>query len=106
MKNLIYLSLVFVLSACGTQTVKVLDASWVSMKNSSPPSPKDKLVKVGAVDDEYCVTAWSGSYGLMDEAVLQAEKKHNIDYIKYPAFTRRMGTACVQVSGEGYRVVQ
>jgi hypothetical protein len=69
-----------------------------------PPSSKDKLVKVINVAEEYCVKSWSGSYGMMDEAVKQAEAKNQIDYIKYPSFTQTQGTSCVQVSGEGYRV--
>lgn len=92
------------MTACASRTVKVLDATWVSMKNPMPPSTSAKLVKVGKVSEEYCLKAWSGSFGLMDEAVKQAESKNQIDYIKYPSFTKSEGSSCVQVSGEGYRV--
>lgn len=69
-----------------------------------PPSAEDKLTKVGNVSEEYCLKSWSGSFGLMDEAVKLAESKNQIDYIKFPSFTRTEGQSCVQVSGEGYRV--
>lgn len=94
----------WMLTACASRTVKLLDANWTSMKHSMPPSAKEKLVKVGNVNEEYCLKAWSGSFGLMDEAVKLAESKNQIDYIRYPSFTHTQGTSCVQVSGEGYRV--
>lgn len=100
-----YLFLItLMLSACASRTVKVLDATWTSMKHPMPPSSKEKLIKVNNVAEEYCLKAWSGSFGLMDEAVKQAEAKNQIDYIKYPSFTMTEGTSCVQVSGEGYRI--
>lgn len=99
------LGMCFMVSACASRTVKVLDASWVSMKHPMPPSVKDKVVKVGNIAEEFCLKAWNGSYGLMDEAVKQAESKNQIDYIKYPSFTKSEGLDCVQVSGEGYRVM-
>lgn len=105
-KYLIILSLGFLASACASRTVKIVDATWASMKNPMPPSSSDKLVKVANVAEEFCLKAWNGSYGLMDEAVKQAELKHQLDYIKYPSFTMSLGTSCVQVSGEGYRVTR
>lgn len=93
-----------VLNGCAARTVKVLDAPWVSMKNPGPPAAGAKLVRVGPVEEEYCVNSWSGSYGLMDEVTKQAEKKHGIDYVRSASFTKTEGTSCVQLSGEGYRV--
>src|SRR5437868_2646629 len=93
-------------SGCATRTVKLLDASWVSMKNNMPPSPKENLVRVSNVSEEFCMDSWSGSYGLMDEVVKKVEAKNQIDYIKYPSFTQSLGRSCVQVSGEGYRVAR
>lgn len=107
MKNLILvLFVMFSMSACSSKTVKLLDASWVSMKNTMPPSPKDNLVRVSAVSEEYCMESWSGTYGLMDEVVKKVEAKYQVDYIKYPSFTQTFGQHCVQVSGEGYRVAR
>jgi hypothetical protein len=94
------------LSGCANQTVKILDATWVSMKNSTPPGPTDKLTKVGPISEEYCLDKLSGSYGLMDEAVKKAEEKNKIDYIKYPSFTQTVGKSCVQVAGEGFRILR
>ncbi len=107
MKKLLILIAAFsFLSACAGRTVKLVDATWVSMKNSMPPSSTDKLVKVVNVAEEYCLNSWSGSFGLMDEAVKKAESKNQLDYIKYPSFTMTEGSQCVQVSGEGYRVTR
>lgn len=107
MRNLILMCLVMLsLSACASRTVKLLDANWTSMKHSMPPGPKDKLEKVSNISTEYCLESWSGSYGLMDEAVKKAEASYQIDYIKYPSFTQSIGKSCVQVSGEGYRVAR
>ena len=92
------------LNACAAHQVKVLDATWVSMKNPMPPTTKDKLVKVRAVSEEYCVRAWTGTFGLMDEVVKQAEANNQIDYVKYASFMRTEGTSCIQLSGEGYRL--
>ncbi|MBK9321604.1 MAG: hypothetical protein IPM97_01370 [Bdellovibrionaceae bacterium] len=107
MKNLILMMfLMLSLTACAGRSVKILDANWASMKHSMPPSPKDKLVAVTNVNMEYCMEAWSGSFGLMDEVVKKVELNYNIDYIKYPSFTQTQGRPCVQVSGEGYRVAR
>lgn len=107
MKNLTLAVLFLVgLSACGSRSVKVLDASWVSMKHSMPPAPSNKITRISKVDDEYCVDSWSGDFGLMDEVVKKVEHKYEIDYIKYPAFTQSVGKPCMRVSGEGYRVTR
>lgn len=105
MKNLIItLFVLLFVSACGSRQVKLLDATWVSMKNGMPPDPKDNLVRVNHVSEEYCMTSWSGSFGLMDEAVKKVESKYQVDYIKYPSFIQEYGTNCVTVSGEGYKI--
>ena len=106
MKNLIFiLGLCLMTGACAHRTVKVLDATWVSMRHSMPPSPKDKLEKVQNIYEEFCLNSWSGNFGMMDEVVKLAESKNKIDYIKFPSFTRTEGKSCVQVTGEGYRVI-
>lgn len=94
------------LCACATRTVKIVDATWASMKHSMPPSSQDKLINIGRISEEYCMKEWTGSYGLMDEVVKLAEGKNQIDYIKYPSFTQTEGKSCVQVSGEGYRLAK
>ncbi|MGZ5279746.1 MAG: hypothetical protein ACXWC9_07390 [Pseudobdellovibrionaceae bacterium] len=105
-KYLLILSIAVLSSACASRTIKIVDATWASMKNPMPPNSKEKLTKVANVAEEFCLSAWNGSYGLMDEAVKQAELKHQLDYIKYPSFTMSQGKSCVQVSGEGYRVTR
>ncbi len=105
-KLILLLALPLSLGACAARTVKVLDGSWTSMKHPMPPAPSEKLTRVSNVETEFCLSSWSGSFGLMDEAVKKAEAQYEIDYIKYPAFTQTIGQSCVQVSGEGYRIVK
>ena len=71
-----------------------------------PPSKNMKLSKVGDISEEYCLQYMSGTEGLMDEVIRKAETKNNIDYIKYPSFSKTDGHNCVQLSGEGYRLVK
>ena len=105
MKKLLWLA-VFCLVSCGSKQVKVLDATWTSMKHPMPPAPEQKLVRVANVETEYCVDSWTGTYGLMDEAVKKAERDYDIDYIKFPSFSQSMGKRCAQVTGEGFRMVR
>jgi len=104
MKKIILLSSLLLLSACAAKQVKILDAAWVSMKHSGPPENPKKLMKVAALEEQYCMSGWSGSFGLMDEAVKQAESKFTIDYIRNASFIQDIGRSCVTVNGEGYRV--
>lgn len=108
MKKLILITTISLsIFSCATHQEKVLDATWVSMKHSTPPSSKDKVVKVGPIQEEYCMDTWtSGTFGLMDEVVKKAEKERKIDYIKYPSFTHTVEKSCAQVTGEGYRLVE
>ena len=105
-KNILFGLCLLMAAGCASQKVKILDATWVSMKNSSPPGPEDKLKKVGPIQEEYCLNSFSGTFGLMDEAVKKAEETHHLDYIKFPAFTQTVGKSCVQVEGEGYRIIR
>jgi hypothetical protein len=108
MKTLNIILIAFVLSACAHSREKLLDANWVSMKNDMPPTKQTKLASIGQISEEYCFSSFKGrgSYGLMDEVVKQAEAKHGIDYIKSPSFSKSVGHQCVQVSGQGYRVIR
>lgn len=100
----IYLLLVgLIFSGCGARSVKVLDAPWVSMKHPGGPENPKKLVKVGPIEERYCMESWSGSYGLMDEVVKQAEQKYKVDYIADASFTEDRGRPCIDLVGEGYR---
>lgn len=95
--------LMTLLSACAGRNVRVLNASWTSMKHGSAPDTS-KLVRVANIDEEFCLDSWSGTFGLMDEAVKKAEAKHQLDYIKNPSFSITEGKACGQIVGEGYRI--
>lgn len=86
--------------AC-TSKQKVLDANWVSMKYSELPD-ESKLVSVAPIEAKYCMNSWSGTYGLMDEAIKKAESFYQIDFIKSPSFIQE-GEHCMTVYGEGYR---
>ena len=102
MKKVILLASFFLLNACATRTVKVLDAQWVSMKHAEPADPQ-KLTRVNSVDERYCMNSWSGSYGLMDEVVKQAEANGRLDYVKNASISQEVGRPCVTLVGEGYR---
>lgn len=108
MKNIIYLPIVCVaLSACVGRPVKILDGTWTSMRHQMPPTSDQKIMRISNIQIEYCVNAWSGSYGLMDEVVKKAESDYDIDYVKYPAFSQIIGKAnCIQLAGEGYKLVR
>lgn len=104
MRVLLFIWPILLLSACAGRSVKVLDTRWVSMKHSSPPGKQTKLKSVGNIEETYCQTSWSGgSFGLMDEVVKQAEKKHNLDYIRDASFSKQVGHQCVSVVGQGFR---
>lgn len=94
------------LAGCASQSVKVLDATWVSMKHAEPPTEAQKLVRQVAIQERYCQKSWNGSYGLMDEVVKQAEAKNQIDYIKHASFSEDRRHNCMDLTGEGYRIVQ
>ncbi len=105
MKKVILFSAFLFLNACASRSVKILDAQWVSMKHASAPDPA-KLTRVTSVDERYCMKSWSGSYGLMDEVVKQAEANGRIDYVKSASISQEVGHPCVTLVGEGYRFVQ
>ncbi len=105
MKKLILFSMCLLLNACASRSVKILDAQWVSMKNASAPDTK-KLTRVSSVDERYCMKSWSGSYGLMDEVVKQAETNGRLDYVKSASISQEVGQPCVTLVGEGYRYIQ
>ncbi len=98
------LIMILSLSACATRSVKVMDASWVSMKHARSPQNIAALKSVGTIEERFCQESWSGSYGLMDEVVKLAEKKHGIDYIRNASFTKEVGHQCATVVGEGFRI--
>jgi hypothetical protein len=103
MKSSVFVLLLISMVGCASKSVKVLDAPWTSMKHNGPPANPKTLARVGDIEERYCMESWSGSYGLMDEAVKQAEAKRNIDYIRNASFVRELGRPCVTVVGEGYR---
>ncbi len=102
--SLIALALLSV--SCGSQSVKVLDAQWVSMKHAQPPENINKLASTGRLNESYCFSSWTGSFGLMDEVVKQAENKYHLDYIRNASFSKDSGRSCVSVVGEGFRITR
>jgi len=101
MRSVIVLSLVMLSMAACSHRQKILDANWVSMKHADVPD-ESKLVRVAPVETTYCMTNWSGTFGLMDEVTKQAEAKFQLDYIKNPSFTRQ-DQNCMILTGEGFR---
>lgn len=106
MKQVIFVFIVLALSACAGRSVKVLDSKWASMKHSSPPAKTAALTSTGNFEETYCLSSWTGSFGLMDEVVKQAEQKYDIDYIKNASFSKATNSSCVSVVGEGVRILR
>lgn len=92
------------LSACGSKSVKVLDAPWISMKSSSPPQAPESLKKVGPISEKYCHNSFKGSghVGLIDEVLLQSERKNNLDHIGNVSIYQ-VNQTCVELTGIGYQ---
>ena len=103
MKNLIFVALLLGATSCAHK-VKVLDASAVSMTHDSI-APGQNLVEVGEVDSEFCPDAFSdsGSIGLLDEAIKNAQKKSGADWIMNASFWRDQ-KGCISVTGTGKKV--
>jgi len=106
MKKLILFFALLALNACATRSVKVVDAQWISMRHGSAPEKTKQLSYAGPVNERYCMNSWSGSYGLMDEVVKQAESNQRLDYIKNASISKEVGRDCVALIGEGYRITQ
>ena len=106
MKIIIMLMMALLISSCASR-VKILDASWLSMKNPDGPRKNQAMMKVSAVnEEEYCMKAWSGDFGLIDEVIKQVEKKYEADFIKNASITQTEGSTCVQLSGQAYRLAR
>lgn len=99
MKKYILCFLIF-LGACAAPKKKILDATWVSMRSSTPPVEAN-LVKVGNVQNEYCAKEWTGHYGLIDEVTKKAQDDYRADYIKNASYTANM--SCISIYGQAYR---
>ena len=103
MKTLIIVSLLLGVTSCAHK-VKVLDASAVSMTHTSVEANQN-LVEVGEIESEFCPDAFKdkGQIGLLDEAILRAQKKSGADWIMNASFWRD-GNGCISVTGTGKKV--
>ncbi|MEZ0392880.1 MAG: hypothetical protein ACAH59_11740, partial [Pseudobdellovibrionaceae bacterium] len=102
-KLLIYMPLLF-LAACVSPAVKLVEAEWTSMTHTEVPLLKD-VSEAGTVKGDFCFSSFGkGNVGLMDEAILAAQTKYTVDYIRNPVFMMNTKDACVSVEGQGYRM--
>ncbi len=106
MKKLALLALAALLTACFSQ--KVLDAPIISMTLSDPPRGGKT---VSNVTGKYCIgdppSAKKGNeIGLVDEATLDAQKKHKVDYLTNAIFIKEGGmfqATCMTVTAKGLK---
>ena len=104
MKNLLIV-LTFLASSCAYRN-KILDVPMVSMTHSNVPKGA-VLVEKGNVTGNYCASKTdTGNIGLIDEAISNAQKNANVDFISNASFHFESGEAiwhstCMHVEGTG-----
>lgn len=103
MKNLIIVAFLVGATSCAHK-VKVLDASAVSMTHNSIEANQN-LVEIGEVESEFCPDSFNdkGQIGLLDEAILNAQKKSGADWIMNASFWRDQ-RGCISVTGTGKKI--
>lgn len=98
------LAIVASLGGC-TMKQKILDAGAVSMTHSAL-QPGDTLREKGPVTGTWCYSSSdSGTVGMMDETVRNAQKENNVDYITNAAFFVGPKPGCMMVEGTGNMIV-
>lgn len=105
MKTLIILSAAVIFTSCAAQKVKVMNAPAVSMTHESLKTGQT-LVESGAVKGEFCADSFkkSGTFGLFDEAVKNAQETSHVDFILNATFWA--SGSCMSVEGTGAKVSQ
>jgi hypothetical protein len=101
------LATVFVAAAVSACTMKIFEAPIISMTQKDPPSKE--IGEAGEVTGKYCtgdppITTKSDTIGLIDEATLQAQRKHKVEWIGDAVYMKKIGffaPTCVTVSGRG-----
>ena len=63
------------------------------------------LVEIGEVESEYCPDTFNdkGQIGLLDEAIMGAQKKSGADFITNASFWRNE-KGCISVNGTGKKI--
>lgn len=101
MKKVFLVVFIFGLSACAVKQ-KVLDASAVSMTQFNLKEG-EKLTEMGQVEGNFCAdSSHRGSLGLMDEAIKNAQKKSNSDFILNATFY--VTGQCMSVEGTAAKI--
>jgi hypothetical protein len=90
--------LVVLLSSCASQRKVILTAPVVSMTKYSL-NTNEKVVLSNEVEGQFCAEAFkeAGSYGLIDEAIKDAQNKASADFL-YNASISQEGN-CTYVTG-------
>lgn len=98
MKKLLSFASLLALSAC---QVHVMDSDLVSM--TTKEAPKGAITKGETIQEEWCLNddpmrkEPDNRYGMMDQVILKAQKKHNARYIADAQFYAK--TSCMTVTG-------
>lgn len=105
MKNLTLAicALNLLLTGCAMRT-KILDAAAISMTRTSL-NAGESLKEAGPVSGKFCADTWSdkGTIGLIDNAVMSAQKQAQVDVILSASFWQE--GSCVDVEGTGAKIV-
>lgn len=95
-------AIMFLASSCAMKQ-RILNASAVSMTKYSTKK-KAKVEEAGEVTGEFCAdsTGDSGTIGLLDEAIKDAQNKSGADYITNAIFYSKGN--CVMVEGMAMKI--
>lgn len=103
MRSLVLVLSIALLSGCAFKQ-KILDATAVSMSKRSLKKGQ-KTKEVGTVTGEFCAEmSKSGTFGLMDEAIKDAQRKSKVDFITHVTFYST--GKCVSLEGTGVKVIK
>ena len=92
------------LVGCGSRPTRLVEAEWASMTKSNLPA-RANVTEVGRAEGKYCPTTFgSGHHGLMDEALLNAQKNSGADYLQHAVFTLDRKNTCVSVEGTAFKI--
>lgn len=105
MKNLVFSLISLTLLASCSHRVRILDAGAVSMTKYSLKKGQSVVEKDGEAEGRFCSDPFkqSGQIGLMDEAIKDAQKSSNADFLRNVTVYKEAN--CVIVTGTPLKVV-
>lgn len=103
MKKIVSIAAIMLLASSCAMKQRILNASSVSMTKYSAQS-KQKIEEAGEVTGEFCADSGSdsGTIGLLDEAIKDAQNKSGADFISNAIFYSKGN--CVMVEGMAMKI--